>query len=63
MNIQLSDITRAMRAQAWERAKAELQSVLCTFHGAHDSTDGQFDELDAKITAFISEVEKKGLHQ
>lgn len=63
MSLSNSDITRVLRAQAWERAKGELKSMLCTYHSPDDARDGQFAEIDALIEQFIDDVERKDLQQ
>jgi hypothetical protein len=47
---------------AWQRAKAELASVLCTFWPAMDESD-KFKELDDKVNEFIAHVEDHGLQE
>jgi hypothetical protein len=61
--IDLTIITRVLRAQAWERAKGELQSVLWTFHSPYGSNKEQFEELDALVENFIKAVEDKSLNE
>jgi hypothetical protein len=57
------DVSRMLRNQAWERAKGELKSMLWTFHGEANAREGQFDELDDRINAFVKGVEDDGLHE
>lgn len=61
-------IIQALRAQAWQRAKGELQAMLQTFHPGDGSAsapatapDGNFNELDMLINDFIEKVEDNGL--
>lgn len=56
-----TDISRILRSQAWERAKGELRSVLCTFHSPSDAREGQFDAFHEAMEAFIKLVEDDGL--
>lgn len=53
----LSDMLGILRAQAWERAKGELRSVLA----AYISDKDRFDRMDALVATFIKEVEDEGL--
>lgn len=53
-------ILRTLRAQAWERAKGELQSVLQTYWDGHGG-DGKFKDMDAAVKAFVAKVEGAGL--
>lgn len=55
------NILRALRAQAWERAKGELRAVLNTFFGENSARPGQFDELDGHIEEFVRIIEDEGL--
>jgi hypothetical protein len=48
----------AMRAQAWERAKGELNAVLAAFVG-----HGKFEAMDKAVADFISTVEDDGLFE
>lgn len=58
-----SDISRILRQQAWERAKGELQAMLWTFHGTTNANDGQFEELEHRMSAFIESVESDALQE
>ena len=58
-----SEISRMLRNQAWERAKGELQSMLWTFKTPLNAGEGQFEEFNDKLEAFIAEVENGGLHE
>ena len=49
-----------LRAQAWERAKGELQAVLVTYYGGYED-DAPFKQLDPLVKAFVKEVEDRGL--
>ena len=53
------NIAAILKAQAWERAKGELKSML---HCSYDDTD-RYTELSGKIDEFISRVEGDGLHE
>ena len=55
------DIMRALRAQAWERAKGELRAVAVTFFGTASAAPGQFDEYEAEVEKFVREIESRGL--
>ena len=55
-----TDVLTALRAQAWERAKAELRSCLHTFFSKGDTRE-QFDRLDEEVQKFINKVEEEGL--
>jgi len=52
-------IKQILRAQAWERAKGEMLSMLYTFY---EDTNGTFHKLDEAIKRFINEVEENGLN-
>lgn len=55
---------RIMRTQAWERAKGELRSMLCTYHSARiPSDEGKFEAMDEAIEAFVKQVEDEGLQE
>ena len=56
---ELTRVLRTMRAQAWERAKGELNSTLHTFWERDD--DKQYDELSKEINEFIGAIEGRGL--
>lgn len=56
-------VLRTLRAQAWIRAKGELEATLTTFHGPDTARPGQFDKLERAIQVFIYEVEHNGLHE
>lgn len=58
-----SDLSRMLRNQAWERAKGELRSMIWTFHSPANASEGQFDKLDAKLKAFIADIEGEGLNE
>ena len=55
------NILRALRTQAWERAKGELRSVAVTFFGAESSITGQFEAYTETMEKFVAEVEEQGL--
>lgn len=52
-----------LRAQAWERAKGELNSMLHTFMSPENANEGQFDKFDEVLEIFIKDVEGNGLHE
>lgn len=54
-------IIRTLRAQAWERAKGELRSMLYTFWQIPSDGD-KFDRLDTLIKTLINEVEDNELN-
>lgn len=51
------NLIRVSRMQAWERAKGELNAMLCTFFGESGARAGQFEQLDDAIKSFVSQVE------
>lgn len=51
------NVLRALRAQAWERAKGELNAVLQTYFGEAE----KFEAMDAAIREFVEKVEGHGL--
>ena len=53
-------VLRTLRAQAWERAKGELQAVLHTYWDG-PGNDQKFREMDAAVKQLISTVEDNGL--
>jgi hypothetical protein len=53
-------ILQATRLIAWERAKAELYSMLHTFYLEEDK---QFEKLADEINHFIKHIEDTGLHE
>jgi len=57
------DIVRMLRAQAWQRAKAELRSVAETFCGHSSAVQGQFTKYSTAVDNFIREVEDEGLSE
>ncbi|MDQ0035947.1 broad specificity phosphatase PhoE [Variovorax boronicumulans] len=54
-------IITALRAQAWERAKGELNAMLATYwpewDGNNKKVPNGYEEMDARVKAFIAEVE------
>ena len=56
-------IIRALRTQAWQRAKGELFSMQETFTGRIAAEPDQYEELTQAIGSFIDEVESNGLHE
>jgi len=55
-----TDVLTALRAQAWERAKAELRGCLHTFFSKGDKS-AQFEKLESAVQQFINTVEEEGL--
>ena len=53
-------ILRTLRAQAWERAKGELQAVLQTYWDGHGKDDN-FQAMDSAVKQFVKVVEGNGL--
>lgn len=57
-------LLRALRNQAWSRAKGELQAMLDTFvTGQGGSRHDQYDEASKAVTEFINAIEEDGLHE
>ena len=50
-------VIRTLRAQAWQRAKGELQAVLHTYFGERD----RFEAMDSAVQELIKTVEDDGL--
>lgn len=55
-------ILRTLRAQAWERAKGELNSMLQTYWDGHGN-DQPFRDMHAAVKEFVATVEDNGLHE
>ena len=55
------NILRALRAQAWERAKGELRAVAMTFFGTGSAAPHQFEQYESEVEAFVKAVEAQGL--
>lgn len=55
------NILRALRSQAWERAKGEMRSVMHTFFGVASARPGQFEEYSKVMAEFVHTVESEGL--
>lgn len=60
-------IIRIQRAQAWERAKGELNALRHTFssmmdHGTILYEAGKLDKFDALLADFVKHVEDEELH-
>jgi len=51
------DLVGVMRAQAWERAKGELRSILAAYFDDRN----RFDAMDKLVSKFVIEVEENGL--
>ena len=58
-----NDLSRILRAQAWERAKGELRSMLWTYQSPANANEGQFEAFNEQMELFISEIEREGLHE
>jgi hypothetical protein len=50
-------VIKILRAQAWERAKGELKSILHSYWGE----SAKFRKMDDAIDDFIEKVENEGL--
>lgn len=61
MSSTVEHILRALRAQAWERAKGELRAIAATFYGSSSATPGQLDGYTVKVEEFIDKIEDEGL--
>ena len=59
-NMDDEKIIRTLRAQAWDRAKGELDAILSTFYDGY-GRDDQFREMDTAIKEFVKKVEDKGM--
>jgi hypothetical protein len=57
------NILRALRMQAWARAKGELEAVAATFFGPDSSSEDQFDRFDSERERFITYIEDNGLEE
>ena len=55
------NVLRALRAQAWERARGELKAVLATFFVSRASRPGQYEELSDLINQFVKSVDDEEL--
>lgn len=53
-------ILRTLRAQAWERAKGELNAVLQTYWDGHGK-DHKYQDMAAAVRELIATVEDNGL--
>jgi CRISPR/Cas system CSM-associated protein Csm2 small subunit len=58
-----ADLSRILRNQAWERAKAELSSMLWTYYGGANCRPDQFSDFNAALEEFIKKVEDNALHE
>lgn len=62
MSTQPDDFTvKVLRAQAWARAKGELEAMLYTFYSPNYNTLEQFQGADEAVKAFIKHIEDNGL--
>jgi len=56
-------ILRAIRTQAWERAKGEMNAMLHTYYD-HDEhgreTQSYFDQFSKAMEKFVQQVEDNG---
>ena len=53
-----SRVRITLRDMAWERAKGELYSMLCTFWGSEGENPKFFDEVKAAIDEFVEKIEQ-----
>lgn len=53
------ELAAIQRAMAWERAKGELEAMLCTFYGESE----KYNKLSNCIANFIVTVEDNALHE
>lgn len=58
-----SRILAAMRQMAWERAKAELESIRCAQYFEELNDDERHGEFREVLAKFIKDVEYAGLHE
>lgn len=49
---------RVMRNMAWERAKGELESILCTYYG-----NDNYDKFEEKLNEFVKYIEDWGIQE
>lgn len=57
MSTTQTEVLQTMRAMAWERAKGEMRSILCTYWDEAEN----FSALHDEIGIFIKKVEGNGL--
>jgi hypothetical protein len=69
MEVGVSDyeLDTMLKGQQWERAKGELRALV-SMQGSYKSTAGNYrserwEELNAKVHAFIKEVEDDALQE
>ena len=55
MEVSNNAILRALRTQAWERAKGELKSMLHTYY-----SENNFYEFKEEMKNFIKKIEDNG---
>ena len=53
-------VIRTLRAQAWCRAKGELESILETYWDGHGK-DANFNRMKEEVDKFVKVVEDDGL--
>lgn len=49
---------KTLRTICWERAKGELNAMLCTYYG-----NPNFEKMEAIVTKLIKKVEEKRLQE
>ncbi|QBQ74497.1 hypothetical protein BcepSauron_117 [Burkholderia phage BcepSauron] len=57
MSICNEQLLKTMRAQAWARAKGEMDALL----GTYWNSDPKFDRAWTEITQFVKHVEDNGI--
>lgn len=62
-----SRVIAILRAQAWEKAKGELNAMLHTYHyipiKGTPKSGSKFERIDKAINLLIKYVEDHGLHE
>ena len=51
---------QVLRAQAWERAKGELQSILQAYYSDRNQ-ESNFNRMSDRINSFVTDVEDNEL--
>ena len=54
-------VLKAMRQMAWEKAKGQMEAMLCTFYAEYDGD--QYGDFVNAMVDFVSRVENNGLHE
>jgi len=52
---------KMMRSMAWERAKGELKSMLCTYNGG-SGNDDKYKDMSVIVDDLIAKVEMNELN-